>query len=222
MQCAYHPDREAIWMCDDCGKHICGYCRSIWEGKVYCPDCFLLHSGEAHSELFTTKAVRLVKNESSRISAVLLLILTIATYLPIFLYWDGEHIFYVTLLVVAGVSLFFQVALVVRNTWWAWWGSAISWWVDILIVVVAYAYSVDPTGSLSAVALVVIGIPAGIFLLLGKVSDRTAIEVPIFSIAVIFIIALIYGLYQEAGPPALLLLILLFFIGLYVSWGRLF
>ena len=202
MQCEYHPDREAIWMCDDCGKCICKDCVFASGGKIYCPDCFSLHSMGKPADGEVAKGGR---KERSRIAAVLLILLSALTYLPLLLTWDGESTYFMALLAVAIVSFFFQASLAVKRTGWAWWGGAISWLVAILVVVVAYAYSVDPSGMLPAIALVVVGTPAGVFLLWGKVSAKSAITVPL---CVMGIIAIILFLYMRGMPVVLICYVL--------------
>ncbi len=39
MQCAYHPDREAIAICVMCLKDICGECKIANQGMIYCKPC---------------------------------------------------------------------------------------------------------------------------------------------------------------------------------------
>lgn len=200
MKCAYHPEREAVGTCVNCGKNVCRYCRSYWNGQIYCPRCFPVHSMPGPGDEGIPKAVTGARKDRSRLAAVFLILLSGLTYLPLLLTWDGESTYFIALLGVAVVSFFFQASLAVKRTGWAWWGSAISWVLNVLIVVVYHAYSVDPSGILPAVAVVVVGTPAGIFLLLGKVSDRTAIAVPFYTMAVVAIIVLAYPRYQEEGP----------------------
>lgn len=37
--CAYHPDREAVGACINCGKLVCDECKVILKGKIYCSPC---------------------------------------------------------------------------------------------------------------------------------------------------------------------------------------
>ena len=37
--CAYHPDREPVGGCSNCGKLICSECKVLLGGKVYCNPC---------------------------------------------------------------------------------------------------------------------------------------------------------------------------------------
>jgi hypothetical protein len=39
MQCAYHPDREPVGACVECGRLICVECKSLLGGKIYCTPC---------------------------------------------------------------------------------------------------------------------------------------------------------------------------------------
>ena len=39
MKCAQHPDRDAVETCAACGGGVCEFCRTVVEGKVYCPPC---------------------------------------------------------------------------------------------------------------------------------------------------------------------------------------
>jgi hypothetical protein len=36
MKCAYHPDRDAVGACVNCGKLVCSECRTILGEKIYC------------------------------------------------------------------------------------------------------------------------------------------------------------------------------------------
>jgi len=39
LRCAFHPDREAIGTCVNCGKPVCQDCSDIVNGKYYCHQC---------------------------------------------------------------------------------------------------------------------------------------------------------------------------------------
>jgi len=39
MDCAYHPGKEAVVACVNCGKLICIECKTELGGKAYCPPC---------------------------------------------------------------------------------------------------------------------------------------------------------------------------------------
>lgn len=39
MQCAYHPDREPVGACVECGRLICIECKTTLRGKYYCQAC---------------------------------------------------------------------------------------------------------------------------------------------------------------------------------------
>lgn len=39
MQCAYHPDREPVGACVECGRLICIECKTTLRGKYYCQNC---------------------------------------------------------------------------------------------------------------------------------------------------------------------------------------
>jgi hypothetical protein len=39
MQCAYHPDREPVGACVECGRLICSECKTAIQGKFYCSPC---------------------------------------------------------------------------------------------------------------------------------------------------------------------------------------
>jgi len=39
MQCAYHPDRDPVGACVECGRLICAECKTAVKGKFYCPPC---------------------------------------------------------------------------------------------------------------------------------------------------------------------------------------
>jgi len=35
MKCAYHPEREAVGACVDCGRLVCDECKTLLGGKIY-------------------------------------------------------------------------------------------------------------------------------------------------------------------------------------------
>ena len=37
--CAYHPDREAVGACVNCGRLTCHECKTVLGGKIYCNPC---------------------------------------------------------------------------------------------------------------------------------------------------------------------------------------
>jgi hypothetical protein len=39
MKCVYHPEREAVGTCVNCGNGICEFCKSIINAKMHCPNC---------------------------------------------------------------------------------------------------------------------------------------------------------------------------------------
>ncbi len=39
MKCAYHPTREPIGACVECGRFICVECKALLGGKLYCTPC---------------------------------------------------------------------------------------------------------------------------------------------------------------------------------------
>jgi len=198
MKCAYHPDREAVATCVVCGKHICDYCVAVMYGKKYCPHCFPMHPMPEPVDEDTARAIKAAGAHKPRAAAVLLMALCAVTYIPILVFMDPASPYFTALIAVTVVSFALQISLFVRMTLWAWWGSTITWLVDIVIVIVAQAYSIDPSGYAAAISVVVFGTPAGIFLLWGKVSKQTAIITPIY-----IMLAVAYFLFLHAvfHPP---------------------
>ena len=39
MKCAYHPEREVVGACVDCGRLVCAECKVELGGKIYCNAC---------------------------------------------------------------------------------------------------------------------------------------------------------------------------------------
>jgi hypothetical protein len=52
MYCYYHPDREPVASCVNCGQLICAECKVILNGKVYCNPCA--------NRIFSTQTVPIV------------------------------------------------------------------------------------------------------------------------------------------------------------------
>jgi len=198
MKCAYHPDREAVATCVVCGKHICDYCVAVMYGKKYCPHCFPMHPMPEPMDEDTARALKAAGAHKPRAAAVLLMALCAVTYIPILVFMDPASPYFTALIAVTVVSFVLQISLFVRMTLWAWWGSTITWLVDIVIVIVAQAYSIDPSGYAAAISVVVFGTPAGIFLLWGKVSKWVAITVPFYIMAVVALFLFLYAVYSNA------------------------
>ncbi len=38
-ECSYHPGKEAVGGCVNCGKMVCQACRTELHDKIYCPSC---------------------------------------------------------------------------------------------------------------------------------------------------------------------------------------
>jgi hypothetical protein len=39
MRCTFHPDREAIGACTNCGRPLCDECKEVVDGRFYCSSC---------------------------------------------------------------------------------------------------------------------------------------------------------------------------------------
>ena len=53
MNCIQHPERDAAGTCASCGGGICEFCKTVVEGKTYCPPCvdkMLASPGKAASK----------------------------------------------------------------------------------------------------------------------------------------------------------------------------
>ncbi len=37
--CDYHPERDTVGACVNCGKLVCAECKTILGGKIYCNPC---------------------------------------------------------------------------------------------------------------------------------------------------------------------------------------
>ncbi len=45
MKCSTHPDVDAVGVCVNCGRAVCSRCRTVVDGKTYCPACAAGASG---------------------------------------------------------------------------------------------------------------------------------------------------------------------------------
>jgi hypothetical protein len=120
------------------------------------------------------------------------------TYVPILVFMDTASAYFTALLVVTVISFALQISLFIRMTPWAWWGSTVTWFVDVIIVIVAQAYSADPSGYAAAAAVLFLGTPAGTLLLWGRVSKWVAITVPFYIMAVVALFLFLYAVYSNA------------------------
>src|SRR4030042_1407515 len=53
MNCIHHPERNAAGTCASCGGGICEFCKTVVDGKTYCPPCvdkMLASPGKAASK----------------------------------------------------------------------------------------------------------------------------------------------------------------------------
>lgn len=39
MKCSYHPERDAVGTCVNCGRPVCAECKTMLGGKNYCNPC---------------------------------------------------------------------------------------------------------------------------------------------------------------------------------------
>lgn len=39
MNCAHHPERDAVGTCAGCACGVCEFCKTVVDGKTYCPSC---------------------------------------------------------------------------------------------------------------------------------------------------------------------------------------
>ncbi|MFC2018980.1 hypothetical protein ACFLU4_03380 [Chloroflexota bacterium] len=60
MNCAYHPDRDAMGACVSCGRLVCIECKTELGGKIYCNPCAdkQFSSGHAQEQLKTGLEVK--------------------------------------------------------------------------------------------------------------------------------------------------------------------
>lgn len=46
MKCVHHLDRDAVAVCNHCGKSVCSECQVQLKGETYCKDCIRLKLGQ--------------------------------------------------------------------------------------------------------------------------------------------------------------------------------
>jgi hypothetical protein len=157
-KCAEHKNRDAIGTCAFCGKGFCSYCRTIVEGKMACAVCAEKWLGVPHADVKSSLEEGPVAVKAhdviSRNAAVVLLLLSSITYIPLLVYWDKGRSTFIGLLVLAIVSFGFQIALIIRNNVLIWWGCFVLWIVDMIVTTIVQFYSLDPSGALSLVVLI--------------------------------------------------------------------
>jgi len=157
IKCHEHKDRDAVGTCAFCGRGFCSVCRSIIEGRAACAVCaakwFSIPLGEIKSEFAEGPVVVKSHDAASRSAAVILLFLCSITYIPILAHWDEGRSTFIGLLVLAIVSFGFQIALIVRNNAFIWWGCFVLWIVDMIVTNIVQIHSWDPSGALSFVIL---------------------------------------------------------------------
>ena len=67
MKCIYHPDREAVGACVNCGRMVCEECKTVLVDKIYCPSCA--------NEIFAAGPVAGNVSPKSRLATTLLCVL---------------------------------------------------------------------------------------------------------------------------------------------------
>ncbi len=157
-KCAAHKDRDAVGSCSFCGRGFCSVCRSIIEGRAACSACtekwLSIPQGEIKSSFIGGPTVAKTHDATSRSAAIVLLLLSSLTYIPMLAHWDKGRSTFIGLLVLAIVSFGFQIALIIRNNALIWWGCFVLWIVDMIVTTIVQFYSLDPSGALSLVVLI--------------------------------------------------------------------
>ena len=59
MSCYYHPNREAVVHCNECGKPLCSECAGAFHPPA-CYDCVSVHISNVKGEMFKSIAVSVV------------------------------------------------------------------------------------------------------------------------------------------------------------------
>jgi hypothetical protein len=158
VKCAAHKDHDAIGTCAFCGRGFCSLCRSTVEGRAACSACaakwFSIPLGEIKSDFAEGPAVAKPHDIISRNAAVVLLLLSSITYIPLLAHWDKGRSTFIGLLVLAIVSFGFQIALIIRNNALIWWGCFVLWIVDMIVTDVVQFYDWDPSGAFSLIVLI--------------------------------------------------------------------
>ena len=157
-KCHEHKNSDAVGTCAFCGRGFCSVCRSTVEGRAACAVCaakwYSIPLGEIKSEFAEGPVVVKNHDAASRSMAVILLLLSSITYIPLLVHWDKGRSTFIGLLVLAVVSFGFQSVLIVRNNAWVWWGCFVLWIVDMIVTNIVYFHSMDPSGALSLVILI--------------------------------------------------------------------
>ena len=156
-KCHEHRDKDAVGTCAFCGRGFCSVCRSVVEGKAACSACaakfYNIPLGQVKSELAEGPAAVKSYDAIARSMAVVLLLLSSITYIPLLVHWDKGLSTFIGLLILAVVSFGFQAALIIRNNDWIWWGCFLLWIVDMVVTNIVYFHSLDPSGALSLIVL---------------------------------------------------------------------
>jgi hypothetical protein len=158
VKCAVHKNHDAVGTCAFCGRGFCSVCRSIIEGKMACAGCAEKQLGVSHSDSKSNLEegpVALKAHDAiSRNAAVVLLLLSSITYIPLLANWDEGRSTFIGLLVLAIVSFGFQIALIIRNNALIWWGCFVLWIVDMIVTNIVQFHDWDPSGAFSLVILI--------------------------------------------------------------------
>ena len=157
IKCHEHKGKDAIGTCALCGHGYCSVCRSFIEGRAACSVCaakfYNIPLGQIKTELAEGPVTGITQDTISRGTAVVLLLLCTVTYIPLLVHWDKGRSTFIGLLILAIVSIGFQVALILRNNAWVWWGCFLLWIVDMVVTNIVYFHSLEPSGALSLIVL---------------------------------------------------------------------
>jgi len=108
MNCHYHPDREAVFVCELCGRPICAECATTLRGRVMCNQCKLK---------VTDRVLRKLKKKESEESRfayswpIAMILISVPFFIIFSLVGIKELLFIPAILFGIGVIILFMVVL---------------------------------------------------------------------------------------------------------------
>ena len=109
MNCHYHPDREAVFVCELCGRPICAECATTLRGRVMCSQCKLKVADRVLRKLNEKK-----ESEESRFAyswPIAMILISIPFFIIFSLVGIKELLFIPAILFGIGVTILFMVIL---------------------------------------------------------------------------------------------------------------
>jgi len=124
--CAYHPERDTVGACVNCGKLICAECKTVLGGKIYCNPCAdTQFSGRLERGPGRTETGALAGENTSGQGSLAVLSREIqgwnwGAFLLSWIWGIGNSVWIALLALIPYVGFVMAIVLGVKGNEWAW------------------------------------------------------------------------------------------------------